>query len=344
MRRKLRFLTIFVVAVVMSIPVVAGAVGGFNGPLFGLSHAKNGDLWVADASTGIISVSGGSIGATISLPGATDVSQASKNVLWATTGAGGSPEMDTGQALYRIKNGTPTLVANLFEFEEEVNPDVVLPHDSNPYDVHALSKKQALVVDAGGNDLIKVRKNGKIRVLAVFPDKLVSTANIKSLAGCPGSGADFCFLPDMMPAQSVPTSVTVGSDGYYYVGELTGFPGPTGESSIWRVHPKASWAQCGSSPDCVKVFDGGFTSIIDLAYHDGYLYVAELDESSWVAVEIFQSGVGGTVSACDLGTLSCDVVASGIPLLTAISLDRHGNLWATQNSLIPGLAEVVQID
>ena len=48
MRRKLRFLTIFVVAVVMSIPVVAGAVGGFNGPLFGLSHAKNGDLWVAD--------------------------------------------------------------------------------------------------------------------------------------------------------------------------------------------------------------------------------------------------------------------------------------------------------
>ncbi|MEX2251019.1 MAG: hypothetical protein WD895_02970 [Acidimicrobiia bacterium] len=43
----------------------------------------------------------------------------------------------------------------------------------------------------------------------------------------------------------------------------------------------------------MKVFDGGFTSVIDLAFYKGRLYVAEFDEQGWAAVEIFQTGVGG---------------------------------------------------
>jgi hypothetical protein len=50
---------------------------------------------------------------------------------------------------------------------------------------------------------------------------------------------------------------------------------------------------CGESPKCVKVFDGGFTSIIDLTFRKGRLYVAELDEKSWAAVEIFQEASCG---------------------------------------------------
>ena len=34
-----------------------------------------------------------------------------------------------------------------------------------------------------------------------------------------------------MPAQATPTSVAIGPYGYYYVGELRAFPGPTGEST-----------------------------------------------------------------------------------------------------------------
>jgi len=90
-----------------------------------------------------------------------------------------------------------------------------------------------------------------------------------------------------MPAEGMPTSITIGRDGYIYVGERKGFPAPVGESSIWRVSPRAYWAQCGASPDCEKVFDGGFTSIIDLAFgRDGKLYVAEIDEQSWAAFQI----------------------------------------------------------
>ena len=336
-----RTLTVSLVVALLVIPTIAGAVSGLAGPLFGLTTARNGDLMVADASVGIEVLRKDQVKYTIPLPGVTDVS-ASKHVLWATTGAGESPEADTGQALYRIRNGEPKLVVNLFQFETRKNPDGNDPFDSNPFDVQSLGSDNALVVDAGGNDLLKVSKNGRVRVLAVFPDEVVSTANIKQLAGCPASGADFCGLPDEMPAQATPTSVAIGPDGYYYVGELRGFPGPTGESNIWRVSPKAAWAECPSR-HCKKVFDGGFTSIIDLTFHKGRLYVAEMDEASWAAVEIFQDGVGGTINSCNVRRGTCRVVAEGIPQLTAITFDHRGRLWATQNSLVPGGAEVVRI-
>ncbi len=338
-----RLLSVLLVVALLGIPVVAGAVSGLAGPLFGLSTARNGDLLVADAGVGIETIRRDRVKSTIALPGVTDVSASGKHLLWATVGAGESPEADTGQALYRIWKGEPKLVVNLFEFEAAENPDGHDPFDSNPFDVQSLGSKAALVVDAGGNDLLKVKKNGEVKVLAVFPEEMVSTANIKELAGCPESEADFCGLPDEMPAQPVPTSVAIGPDGYYYVGELKGFPGPTGESNIWKIHPKASWAECGSSPKCVKVFDGGFTSIIDLAFHKGRLYVAEMDEQSWAAVEIFMGGVGGTINSCSLKHQTCKVVAEDIPQLTAITFAKHGKLWATQNSLVPDGAEVIKV-
>lgn len=163
---------------------------------------------------------------TIELPGVTDVSPVGSGLLWATTGAGPGetdPQNDTGQALHRIAGGKTSEVVNLFAFEERANPDGNDPHDSNPFDVEALSGNAALVVDAGGNDLLRVNKRGDVDVLATFPDQLVSTENIKDLAGCPDGPANFCGLPPMLPAEAVPTSVAI-VPGDYYVGELTGFP------------------------------------------------------------------------------------------------------------------------
>lgn len=340
-RNVKRFGVIALALSLAAIPAVGGTVGGFNGPLFGLATAHDGTILVADASTGIIPISDGVVGEAIPLPGVTAVSPIRGDSMWATTGAGGDPTQNTGQGLHYISNGTARLIVDLFAFEAARNPDGNDPFDSNPYDVATLDQRNALVADAGGNDLLRVNSNGKVEVMAVFPDELVSTANIKTLAGCPDSGAGFCFLPDMMPAQAVPTSIAIGRDGSIYVGELKGFPGPTGESNIWRVARNANGAQCGISPQCVKVFDGGFTSIVDLEFgRDGKLYVVELDEASWAAVEIFQTTVGGTVNACDLATLSCSEVAGGIPLLTAITFGNDGSIWAASNALIPGLADV----
>jgi len=332
------------VVALVAAPTAAGAVDGLQGPVFGIDTAPNGDILVADASTGVLAIRDDQVSLQATIPGATDVSAIGRGSFWVSTGAGEDPEADTGQGLHRVSRGNSHEVVNLFEFEATVNPDGNDPPDSNPFDVQSLGGDAALVVDAGGNDLLRVDRQGNVDVLAVFPDELVSTANIKALAGCPDGPPDFCGLPELFPAQAVPTSVAIGPDGYYYVGELKGFPAPTRESRIWRVAPDASSADCGSSPDCVLVFDGGFTSIIDLTFGpDGSLYVAELDEASWAAVEIFQAPAGGTINACDVATQACSEVASGIPILTAITFGKDGVLWATRNALIPGQAEVFQV-
>jgi hypothetical protein len=95
----------------------------------------------------------------------------------------------------------------------------------------------------------------------------------------------------------------------------------------------------------------GFTSIIDLQFGpDGTLYVTELDEASWAAVEILQSPTGGTIDACEWGSFpfSCIEVAGGedlpfLPIPTATTIGRDGNLYTTISSLIPGQANVVEV-
>lgn len=332
----------------------ANEVGPFNGPVFDIATAPNGDLIVADASTGIIRIGHRGYGFTTGLPGVTGISPQALGFVWAVTGAGGmppDPASDTGQALHLSWLTHTREVANLFEFEVAYNPHMPgMPGahpESNPYAVLAVGSR-AYIADAAANDLLKSDHRGNLSVVAVFPDELVSTANIKTLAGCPlppeDPNAGFCNLPPMLPAQPVPTSIARGPDGYLYVGELKGFPGPTGQSNIWRVSPHASWAQCGASPDCVKVFEGGFTSIIDLAFGpDGKLYVAELDEASWASIEIFGQVTGGTISRCRLATKSCSVVETGIPMLTALAFGKRGTLWYTRNALVPGGAEVVKL-
>jgi hypothetical protein len=334
-------------ATLISANLEAQVIEGLNGPLFGLATAPNGDLLVADASVGVIPIRNGNVGEPIALLGVTDVSPIGRNSFWAVTGAGDNPQADTGQGLHRVAPGNARKLINLFEYEAANNPapPAAVP-DSNPFDVHAIDGATALVADAGGNDLLWIDSQGNVSLLAVFPDELVSTANIQALAGCPGSGAPFCGLPPMLPAQAVPTSVAVGPDGYFYVGELRGFPAPSDESNIWRVAPGASAAACGTSPDCVKVFDGGFTSIIDMAFGpDGLLYVAELDEASWAAVEIFGTPSGGSINACDIAAAvpSCNQIVTGIPELTAITFGKDGSLWATQNAVVPGDAQIVRI-
>lgn len=313
--------------------------GSFTSPLFGMTTAPNGEILVADFPAGVANKNGGT---EIPFFGVTDIGPIGTRSLWVTaTGrTGGDPTMDTGQSIYRLSQGRARLIANLFAFEEANDPDGHV--ESNPFDVQALSGDVALVADAAGNDLLRVYDNGHVELLAVFPNELVSTADLKDLVGCPND-SPLCGLPEQIPAQAVPTSIAVGPDGYYYIGELKGFPAPLGVSNIWRVSPDASGAMCGSSDDCVKVFDGGFTSIIDMAFDaDGNLHVAEIDELSWFAVEM-GLGIGGTINSCDIGSLTCSEVATGIPILTAVTFGKDGSLWATKNALIPGLAEVIQI-
>jgi hypothetical protein len=310
----------------------------FATPVFGLSTAPDGSILVADAGSGIVELRKGTGTLVASLPGATDVAAIGRGAMFAITGNG---DPVGGKRFYRVSRGRVQEIADLGAFEAAVNPDGGAV-DSNPFDVEVLNGGTALVADAGANALLIVRQDGSVDWVATLPGELVSTQNLKQLVGCPTAN-DLCNLPAMMPAQAVATSVAIGPDGAYYVGELKGFPAPTGESRVWRIEPGTLHAECGTSPACSVVLDG-FTSIVDLTFGpDGTLYVTEYDEASWAAVEFGLNPVGGTVNACDLTSGSCTEVATGLTQPIATTVDRRGNVFAAIRNLIPGAAQVVRI-
>jgi hypothetical protein len=137
-------------------------------------------------------------------------------------------------------NGSWQYEDDIAGYEEDNNP-AGGPVDSNPYGILAQAGGR-LVVDSGGNDLLRVHANGRISTVATFPSR-------------PGRSTD-----------SVPTAVATGPDGAYYVGELTGGPFTPGLARVYRVVP-------GHAPE---VYGPTFSFIIDLAWGpDGHLYVLQ---------------------------------------------------------------------
>lgn len=133
------------------------------------------------------------------------------------------------------------LVADIGNYEAQQNPDSGLI-DTNPYGL--LPEQGAWVVaDAGGNSLLRLEGSGQdISTLAVFPSR--------------AQGRRF----NGVLIDAVPTSVVVGPDGAYYVGELTGAPFLDGAANIYRIVPD------GATIENPAVFLSGFKSVIDIAF------------------------------------------------------------------------------
>lgn len=191
----------------------------------------------------------------------------------AIDSAGGNdlgPDGVTGGDLISTPAGRadPTVLASLAAFEAAHDPDRGAgpgprfgdpPIDSDPYGLTPYRGGFA-VVDAAGNDLLQVGRDGRISVLAVFPTRRVPLPRaVGRRYGAPASMRTIA-------AQSVPTCVAVGPDGALYVGELTGVPYAPGAARVWRVEP-------GRRPE---VFASGFTTIADLAFDGSDLLVLEL--------------------------------------------------------------------
>lgn len=313
----------------------AGAAYGFAGPVFGLAAGPGDVLYAADAGAGVVRFEGGLGQLVVELPRVTDIAPVTENRMWAIA----------GRKLYTIRHDRPHFLVGLGKFERIVNPDGG-EIDSNPFDVTALGTRRALIADAGANAVLIANRRGGVDWVATLPDELAPTDNIKALAGCPDGPADFCDLPDEIPAQGVATSVGVGPDGAYYVTELKGFPAPLGMSRIWRIEPGTRHVHCdadATDSPCTVVADG-FTSIVDLTFGpDGTAYVTELDEASWAAVEIFTDGmVGGTVNACDPTTWACTEAAVALTMPMAVAVNDDGP-FVVINALIEGETAVVPV-
>jgi streptogramin lyase len=152
------------------------------------------------------------------------------------------------------------------------------PIESNPYGLTVMPNGDALVADAAGNDIIRVKSNGDATTVARLDIESISTDHL----GDPS-------LPPALEAEAVPTSVTIGPDGAIYVGELKGFPFRPGTSHVWRIEADAENAWCSvnePSVDC-EVYKEGLTAIQDIDFNlkNGRLYVYELAADGVLAFE-----------------------------------------------------------
>jgi hypothetical protein len=192
-------------------------------------------------------------------------------------------------------------VVDVAAYEGAANPDGGAI-DSNPY---ALLQAPSgfLVVDAGGNDLLHVAPSGSITTAAVFPSR--ST----------GRNTD-----------SVPTAVTKGPDGAYYVSELTGAPFLPSAANVYRLVP-------GQSP---TVFQSNLTDVVDLAFDSaGNLYVLEHSTCG-----PFFCAPGDLVKIAPGGART--VVAGGLDQPTALLLGPGGTFLVSRGTSA-GTGEVLWI-
>ena len=122
-----------------------------------------------------------------------------------------------------------------------------------------------------------------------------------------------------MPMQSVPTSVAVGPDGAYYVGELTGFPFVKGAARVHRVGRKGS-----------TVYATGFTNVTDIAFdRKGNLYVLEFAKDGLLA-----GPPVGAIHRIDRKGGRKTLVSEGLSAPTGIGVGRQGRAVRVEQRLV----------
>lgn len=348
-------------------PSSAARLGGsysISAVVFDIAAAPDGSILVAQNQS-VKEIRGGNIADVVDVPIQETTPVSTLNGL-APIGRGsffaasGGGDLATGAGVWRISRGNARLVADIEAFENlhdpdatagpqwkvpdcEFNPDAGFSAgpQSNPFHLAALSGSEVLVADAAGNTLLSARTSGQVDWVAVFtPPTADGTAsdNPDDWMVLFPLGEAFCYV------QPVPTSVAVGPDGAYYVGELTGVTpadiglggGPTtGLSRIWRIEAGSRNVACPSA-DC-EVVVSGLTSVIDLAFGpNDELYVVEYDENNWFAATVLGNAAGGTISRCDVadpGAVTCEVVEEGVPLPGAITFDKWGTLWVAESNV-----------
>lgn len=330
----------------------------FAAAVFDIAAAPNGGILVAENTTvreigrrGIRDV-----GTVPLVPGAplNGLAAVGQRSIFATSGG---LDLAVGAGVWHVTGGGARQVADIHAFETQRDPDALegprwkdqrceedpsqgftAGPQSNPYHLAMLTGSKALVADAAGNTLLMAAINGVVDWVAVFTPPVDANGDYRVLFEL-ADGTD-CFV------QPVPTSVAVGPDGAYYVGELTGATpnllDAPGLSRVWRIEPGSRHVTCPSA--ACQVVVSGLTSIVDVAFGpDEQLYVAEMDENGWLRGLVLGDPAGGTINRCDVASGTCTVVAGGLAFPGAITFDKDGQLWLLENGVIAPTVRTVSL-
>jgi hypothetical protein len=241
---------------------------------------------------------------------------------------GGGPSFPFGYLL-RANPVRTSYVADMTGFEWAMNPDGVQPPDSNPYGVAVASDGSVLVADAAANDLLQVAGDGTIHTVAVFPP----AQNVLF----PGIGGP--------TVQAVPTSIAIGPDGGWYVGELRGFPFAT-PSHIWRIEPGSREVHCvvgATSGACID-WATGLRHVVSIAFGpDGDLYVSQYGPGPGPP---FLPGwsIPGSVVRVDAVTKAISPVYTGLTAPGGIAVDDDGVIYVVDHSTSSGFGALLRIE
>jgi hypothetical protein len=231
---------------------------------------------------------------------------------------------DFARLIQVLPTGGWRSIADLGTYEAEHDPDHVFyvnPRpDSNPFGLLAAPSGRAfLVADAGGNSLLHVAANGDISTYAVFEPHVEGTRR----------------------RDPVPTSVELGPDGAYYVGELTAFPPTAGAANIYRIDT------AGAAPEvCLS----GFTLIIDIAFdHRGNLYVLQYGPQGTL-YRIAPHGPQASGGAHQPGICARyaagehEILVSGLTNATALAVGPDGAVYVSNRGIFPATGQVIRFD
>jgi hypothetical protein len=203
-----------------------------------------------------------------------------------------------GRLLRATPGGQLVEAGDVSAYESQTNP-AGGPVDTNPFGLLSVPGV-TLVADAGANAILSVIGSGLVNTIAVLPSR-------------PARSTD-----------SVPTSVAIGPDGAYYVGELSGVPFARGSASVYRVVPRQQ----------PQVFQSGFTTITDIAFGpDGSLYVVQHSGGP-----VFFATPGDIVRIAPDGTRT--VLVSNLNRPTSVLATSDGSVYYTNKGITAGQGEV----
>jgi len=213
--------------------------------------------------------------------GLADLAFNSSGQLFGVFGFGADPNLipDAGSPLFGrtvaidLTSGSLTPLADIAAFEAALNPDGK-DLNSNPFAL-VVRGDDTYVTDAGGNSLVKADAANQVSLVNVFPEELVSTAHLP-------------FPFPEIPAQAVPTGLTIGPDGALYIAQLSGFPFAPGSADVFRYD--------FSNP--VTTFAGGFSNLIDIAAGpDEALYLLQYSDNFFgpPSGRVLRLGLDGSV-------------------------------------------------